>query len=306
MAFAFRGSQLHQQVQSEEWTDGPQPLPNPLSNQFHSLLGVAGTVSSIWGAGKLLNKYAFHGRGWNYALQGIRTAEEYSPGGILRTFQLSHIFSPFETASKATKIFSDQHIRNLAQSPEGRTWLENLSNTIGEDITTGRVGKHGFAFSGGRLLLLDEKKTILLKHAYTLRSPTLAGATYQEGLARSIAKGDIAGLSKSLKAKITYGTLSGEDASDVFSFGGGKSRFQSYARGIKGWGTSAIERLNRLAQQPAELPGMSNLFNQIKKIPGFKKGFGVESSSVLRTLSKLTGKAGIGVAEYLGYNQLDY
>ena len=295
-------------ARGEDWTGGDQPIPNSLFDQAKRVGTLAGTVAGIYQGAKFVNQRWLGGKGWDYALQGIRTLEEYSPGRILRTFQLSHLLSPLESASTATKFFLPEHIHSIAKSGVGRTWLENLSNQIGEDILTGRVSKHGFAFKNNQLLLLNQEQDVLLQHAVTMRSPTGSHAVFQEGVARSVAGGNLEDLSASLKLKVPFGGPEGEELEDVISFIGGKNKLQTTKRMVSGWGTSAIERLNKLAKQPAELPIISNLYSKINKIPGFSKfSLGVESSSGLKTLAKLTGKLGLlGGGLYLGYKELDY
>ena len=308
MAFSpYRNKQFHPLPEDQYWSEGDQPVVNPWTKQLLAGASFVGSIGLLWRAGQ--RQWTPEKRGWDFALQAIRAAEEYSPGRIFRTFQLSHILSPLESASRIPRIHTPQMIHELRKLKGGRAWLENFSNVIGEDAATGRVGQYGFSFSGGELRLLNPERDLLLANAGVMRSPSGAHPVIQEGMARSVAGGNIENLSAAFREKIPfYDALRNEETAEAFSYVGGASKFQSAKRFAYGWGTAAIERLNKLAKSPAELPGISHLYDKINRIPGFEKfSLGVESSSGLKVLGKLSWKFGVlGGAAYLGYKELDY
>ena len=300
----------------DRWTSGDQPVLHPWQGQAWSIAGVA--FSGLT-ARKLLNRN-FAGkdqpvkRGWDFLIQGVRHAEEYSPGRILRTFQLSHFLSPFEQPSLQERIVTAETLVRLQKTPEGRGWLQHLENLVGGHKKFGRIFDEGILFKNSQLWLGEGggAENLLLGQASVIRNPMGTRAAWETGIARSLNGGNIEGIEKSFSTPISSFLAKSEtDIAEVlepFIFHGGSGKLQSAKRGLYGYGTALIERMNQLAKDPAELPIISSLYKQINKVPGFKNfSLGVESSSGLKTLGKLTGKLGLAAsAIYLGYSQLDY
>jgi len=243
-------------------------------------------------------------RGYDYLIGGIRAVEEFSPGRVLRTFQLSHMLSPLETASRQSRYFSpdllSRFIHPKLGTPAQRGWLSYISELTGENILSGDVLSEGFRFEGGKLRVGRKGGRVLLEHASIIRNIAGAEPRFQTAYARSLVGGPYRSARALFLENIPYETQTGKIESELFSFTGGKTKRQAFGRYISGYGTSLIERLNQLARAPAELPGVSKIFS---KLPSF----GVVPSSGLKTLGKLSAKLGIAVpAAILAYQQLDY
>lgn len=290
----------HEPVSFEEWSAGPQPLPEHSNALGWPLFGVGLGALGLLGNTQLKRGY----RGFDLYADIARGVEEYSPGRVFRTFQVSHLLSPFETASQQTRYFSPSLIHKFRGTRQGSAWLHHTENLIGSDFLSNKtVAAEGFRFEGGQLLAGRTGQEVLLKHAGVVRSPTAAGPLLQEAYARSVAGGPF-NIRHALTHPVPFIDEAGNDASELFMFTGGKSRLHAAARSASGYGTYLIERFNRLANAPAELPIIRDLF---KHVPILNRGLGVASSSGLKTLGKLSLKFGLGLpAVYLGYQQLDH
>lgn len=249
------------------------------------------------------------GRLFDIYANSARYLEEYSPGRIFRTFQISHLLSPFETVSQQSRFISAAQISEMRGTEAGRAWLAHLTRLTGREMGAGNVALHGFRFEGGKLLLGQTSQDVLLKHAAIMRAPTGAMPAIQMGYARSLAGSplfpgstaseEVRRAAQVFTQKIRYEGASGKLAEEAFMFIGGQNRFQSTGRMLGGWGTSLIERMNQLARSPVEMFSKIPLVN--------KMNFGVVPSSGLKTFGKLAGKLGIaGTAAYVGYQQLDH
>jgi hypothetical protein len=299
------------------YTTGPQPVPNPASRQWAGAakFGLGVGVASLLGA----HRYKTGKLGWDYLLQGVRAAEEYSPGRVLRTFQFSHLLSPLGSASKAYRYWSPEILLKMA-TPGGEAgatgWIDYTSSLFGKDITRptviekgGKVSvlpsimEQGFRYENGQILLGKTGKQVLLKHAGIIRAPTGAGTRLQEAYARSLIDGPLPGAQRIFAHRVSYLDKAASLHQEVHMIIGGQSKRQAAQRHLFGYGTSLVERINQLARSPAELPIISDI---VKHVP-FMGELGVKSSSGLKTLGKITGKLGIlGGAAYIGYQQLDW
>lgn len=290
------------------WTTGEQQVEHPETTQLGKLavfgLGV--------GAVGLLGRTTFKGqRGFDYLNNFVRKVEEYSPGHIFRTFQLSHMLSGLETVSQQTRFISPEIIMTMRQSPTGLAWLEHTSRLIGQPITKGPIIEQGLRFQGGKLYL-GSSNQVLLEHAGVLRTNLGSIPQFQTAYARSLAKGPLFGGAKELSlaqetflSPVEYLDASGKIRNESFMFTGGKTRFQAGKRFLFGYGTSLAERFNQLARAPFEMEPIASIFKNLPLLNKMK--LDVIPSSGLKTFAKLTGKIGIGaVVGSLAYKQLDY
>lgn len=293
--------ELYQNQPVDDWRSGEQPLPYPDSRHYANI-AVAGLglgALTLFGYTKIGDQ-----RGWDYYLKAIRAVEEYSPGKILRTFQLSHMLSPLETASQQFRYFSPEILQGLSSSDNylGRGWLDYLTKLTGADFTSPELLNEGFRFENGKLYLGRTGDKVLLEHASVLRNPLSVTPRFQSAYARSFRGAPWSGIEDVFTQRIPFIDAAGKQAEEVFGFAGGKTRFQAARRFISGYGTSLVDRFNQLANAPFEF------FPILQKVPGLGRFRpGVEPSSGLRTFGKLALKLGIALpAAKLAYDQLDY
>jgi hypothetical protein len=286
------------------WLAGDQPVPYGLSEQ---LRGVAKFGFGV-GVASLIGQHRFQSGklGWDYYINAIRSLEEYSPGHIFRTFQFSHMMSPLESASQVYRYIQPTDILRIYGTPQGKTWLEDLSRKIGRDVLSPDILQQGFRFENGQLRLGTTGGDVLMGRASVIRVPTAASPKLQEALARSIVGGPVEGTTKAFTARIPYLSASGEMLGEAFSFTGGKNWLQAKGRFLGGYGTMLAERINMLARAPFdEMPVISDI---LKKVPIINRlRFDVVPSSGLKTLGKITGKLGFrALAAFTLYQELDY
>ncbi len=286
------------------WTSQDQTTPYPTGSHYRNLLSAGFGVGalSILGPWEIRPGYSLA----DTLASSARAIEEYSPSKIFRTFQFSQMLSPLETASKQLRYFSPEMVRNMmGKGGVQSNWLNWISQQAGEELSP-QLAEHGFRFEGNQLLLGRTGDQVLLKHASVIRNITGALPHYQESYMRSL----VGTASKAQTYKgvfreaVEFLDISGTRQREVFSFFGAQSKGQSAWRATAGWGTSMVERFNRLAKFPSEEP----LRSILNKVPLLGKiQLGVKSESGLRTLGRLAGKLGIALpAAYLGYQQLDY
>jgi len=266
--------------------EGQEP---PSNTSYIPLLATGATVGGIAAFG---HKRMFGRTGYDWMLAGMRGVEEYSPAKIFRTFQLSNIFSPLESASQAERIIDPAQFAQIHRyNPE---WVRYISALTGQ--TPQALGVTGITFRGGKLYA---GKDVILEHAGVIRNFTGAAPRYPSAYARSLLGGDIN--EYAFSQKIPYFNAVGELDREMFTFVGGHSKKQAAWRAAAGYGTSLVQRINQLAQAPTDLPFIGDLF---RKLPF---SLGVTPSSGLKTLGKITAKFGLGLgAASLLYQQADW
>lgn len=289
-----------------DWTSGPQPVEGGGWVNFGLGLTAIGLVGQ--------HQFSTGKRGWDYLIGGVRRAEEYSPGRVLRTFQLSHLLSPLEQASHQYRFITPATLSGLRTTTTGLTYLEHISRLAGRDITQTNIISKGIRFEGGQLLIGRTGDDVLLRHAGIIRSPTGAQQQLQHAYARSLAGGSLFGgtaedelnlTKKAFGQKISFIGSTGKQAEEMMFFTGGQSRLQAAKRFASGYGGTLAERLNQLARAPFELPVLRDIFTRIPLINRLQ--LGVIPSSGLKTVGKMTAKLGIlGYAGYLSYQTIDY
>lgn len=232
------------------------------------------------------------GRGrrlWDPYVSAIRAVEEYSPASILRTFQLSPIFSQFTTPSLME--LSAQTLR------ENRAYTNYLTTLIGGSDRASTYAKlvgEGVRFDKGQLFFGGGD--LALKRASVINAPVNAGLQFGLGYAAStgqtLYKSDIPVEDDLIKLII-----------------GGQNRFQSFGRQATGLGTTYVGRFNELLRQPFELEPFRTVFGKVepllKKISPY--GFAVKPGTGLEMMGRFAFKYGLGLgAAYMGYQTVDY
>jgi len=305
MPFNYKyGSDGWQNTERQRLSSNSQISKNPAGK---SLLNFGVFAGGLAGAHTLLK--INQGRGYDYLVKGLRTAEEYSPGNFLRTFQASNFFSQFTSVARQTRYITPEVLMDSAN----KGTYEYLVKLLGEEAaTTHLMLNGGLTFKGGKLYFGSPGQLgdIALKHASIVQNPLWSdyakpSANYSLAYARSLgvnASGDA--FSRALVEGDKYG----------IQVLGGKNIFQHMYRQASAMGTEGVGRFNRLLQAPAELPPFAQAFNLLKrtteKIPLvrdlFRYGLGVKPGGGLNTLGRLVGKWGvIGTLGYLGYQEVD-
>jgi hypothetical protein len=287
------------------WTSGPQPLPVTTAD---ATLGWAKFGAGI-GALALAGRIPVGGgkRVFDWYISAARALEEYSPGRVFRTFQISSMMSPLGQASQQFRYVSPEMLvqwRDVAKYPGGQAAIEHLSHVLGQKTLPQSVIQQGFRYERGQLLLGRTGQEVLLNRAQIFRTTPGAGATFPEAYIRSAAGRAVPGSEKIFSTALPFETATGKIQRETFLIGGGQSRIGSAGRFLGGYGTYMAERLNRLAKAPFELPPFANIMN----LPGLRRlKLHVAPSSGLKTLAKITGKLGIiAPAMYLAYQELDH
>lgn len=281
------------------------PLSGSQNTPVTTLDQVQGIANFGLGVGALAlfgeHRFDSGKRGWDYIIQGVRAAEEYSPANVLRTFQLSHLLSPLESASRDYRYISPETIRSLRSSSAGYQWLRYSSHLIGTDLTSPEVLSQGIRFEKGRIFLGKTGSEVLLQNAGLIRAPTGALPTFQEGYARSLFGENLSSLREAFTTKIPFETATGQTLSESAIFVGGHTKAEAAKRYAFGYGTSLVERFNRLISSPGDFPGFGTFGQKIGKV------LGVEPSSGLKTYGKLALKLGIGLPlAYMAYGEADW
>lgn len=302
--------------EQERWTER---TPSPFYEQQSNLSGALMIGAGVVGTGFL----PFRGkRLWDFYVAGLRGIEEYSPGGVLRTFQASTFFSQFTSQARAGWKIEAEFLR----SAEGKGLREYLTTLIGEKGGTYmRLGTEGVQLKGGRLLFA-ETGDVALKYAGGMISPvaervaletesywgSIAGKHLGSGYARSM--GAYTASSAYLPAGDArlfgqvFQTAEGQFHRQVI---GARTLPGYIGRQLGGLGTEAVSRFNRLLQAPFEMQPFRSVFGTVqkglKKLTGREIQFAVKEGSGLQMLGRLSAKYGLGLgAVALGYQTLDY
>ncbi len=298
----YYGSALqtnNKKPQQQYWTDKDY-RPSYSSSYALARTGkFALGLGAIAGAGFIPTRT---GNIWDKYIGGMRNAEEYFPGGFLRTFQLSSIFSPLGSSVRNGNIFiSPEYLQ------QNEIYREYLAKLIGEGPDTfKRITKEGATLKSNRLYYGRSDDVALPFASAIMASP----ATEKVGRKAYIG----AGYARSLGLKDKY--LPFEDffskIDDDLKVGmpvhkgfpvqiiGGRNRAQHYYRMSAGIGTELVERFNRLLRAPAQMPPLDMLFRG-------RTFLSVPKSSGLRMMGSLGLKYGAGLTgAILGYQTLDW
>jgi hypothetical protein len=302
-----------------EWTYGSQTVPHSAEEQslgwtkFGLGVGAMALLGHIpTGRGK---------RGFDHFIGAIRAVEEYSPGHVFRTFQVSHMLSFLEAPSLQRRFLSPEILHGLRGTGAGRAWLEHHIRTVGQERwRAADVMNRGFRFEGGRLLVGAEGGEVLLERAGVTRAIPGASPQAQAGYARSLAGGGLLDVSmrtgdiaraetdfarRVFTQRIPFRDAAGKLRQETFMITGAQTRLRSAGRLLAGYGATLAERINQLARAPFELEPFRTIFQKVPLVRSLR--FDVVPSSGLKVLGKMTAKLGLlGSAAYLSYQHLDY
>jgi hypothetical protein len=295
---------------------------HPLTN-----VGIAAGVAV--GVGALGFIPTNKGRVWDWYVKGLRAVEEYSPGGVMRTFQLSSFFSQFETAvAKGTFIKPEL----LARNERYATYLSRLIGQAGPEETFGRLIREGATLRGGKLFW-GEGQEVALRYASAVRVPegysTWLGAAWER-----IVGAAPAGTRD--KAQQTFASVYPAPLRDprLMNPALGRELFEVEGRTVRGmaaqvvgaqsapgfawrwaraWGTEWVSRFNRLLEAPAGFPIIENVYEAARGFASRRLGIqrplslAVREGTGLQMLGRMTWRYGMILpALYMGYQTVDW
>lgn len=302
---SLQSNKERQAQQQQFWTDQPtKPVVQP--GYASKRLGIFGAaVGSVFAAGFIPTKT---GNIWDKYVSGLRTAEEFSPGGILRTFQASSYFSQYTSQVRRGSTFiSPEYLK------ENSYYREYLAKVIGEGPETFRnLVSQGVTLRSNRLYYGHGDEVALKYASAFLPSP----ATEQVGRRAYIG----AAYARVLNYKPTRGlpleqffsSLGKKGASfremgppivggNPIQITGAQTLLGFHYRNAAAIGTEAVERFNRLLRSPVEMALLAPIFSKAGGL------LGVQKTGGLRMLGRLGFKYGLGLtAATLGYETLDY
>lgn len=282
---------------------GEQQQVNPYSEQGirgSAFLAATGVIAGGFFAAK-----HFGVNPWDPIYQGIRTAEEFSPGKILRTFQLGNFLSQFTTEGRAPLnipasaiLPNSEFFRDLLFRSEVQGGLPTALRAT----STGLQFREGTLYAGDDVVLRNATKMISTGNPYLAAEYSRAqGFT---GLPNS---------SKPNALRMELPLVVGEDGlTQSVYFTGSKTRAGAVGKQIHALlGEWTVERANRLADAPFGIEPFTTGLERARKFWegtfGTRFTLAVESGTPLQTLGRMGVKwGGIGTAAYLGYQTADW
>lgn len=302
------------------WTTRP---PSGFYEESHpaSNLWMAGAVTgSIFAVGFIPTGGGR--RVFDYYISALRGIEEYSPGGILRTFQTSTFFSQFGSpVAKGFEVSGE-----FLCSKAGQGYARYLSTLAGDAPGMHvRMLTEGVSLRGGSLFY-GKGTDVALRYASAMISPASeVVAKESEALLGSIA-GKHLGSGYARSMGLTTGSRTGFSAGDARLFGevidteagplhrqiiGAQTRLGYVGRQLGGIGTEFVSRFNRLLEAPFEMQPFRTVFSGIqrtlRKTLGTQVNLAVPYASGTKMLGSLAWKYGaLAGAVGLGYKTIDY
>ncbi len=272
------------------WTDQPQIPERSIGQQLGGVLPFAATLGAVAALGYLPVRGGK--RVWDRYVQTLRGIEEYFPVKLFRTFQLSHIFSPFETAVREADLFITPDL--LGKNAQ---YAEYLAKVIGEPrgaFTYQRLLQEGVKLKKGKLYWGEGQ--VALEYASAIRAPETGGvsrigAAYARRL--GIKEGTVPFEKFFQTGDLGYGGIVNPQLGEGFTAQiiGGKTRFQHYGRKLGALGTEQVERFNRL----------------LGLVPKIGKYLGVKKAGGLEMIGRLSFKYGLGLgALTMSYQTFDW
>jgi hypothetical protein len=299
---------LNSPEQPTRWSSEGQATESPHYGTMAAVgLGAVGFHLAGRGA-KILGK-----QGYDYVVPWIRSLEEYSPGGIFRTFQLSNFFSQFTTEAQPTRFFDPEYF--ISNSARRRYWSTVIG---GGHATAMKLMNYGVEYRQGALYW-GQTNEIALRHAgFILNTPitehSRIAARYSAAYARGLGIHDRAGGAWQLSNLEKYFATAEPGERWGRQLIGGQTRRQHIWRQTAAWGGEMVSRFNRLLQMPFELPPGRQVFGAIQNfltkrtggLINLRHGLGVQTGSGLQVLGRLVGKWGIlAPLGYLAWQEVD-
>ena len=313
-ARAYYGPSLEDpRKQGPSWTSAEQVPPYDESH------GPARAISAALVGGGLLASGFLPYKGkrlWDVYNPVIRAVEEYSPGTILRTFQLSNFFSQFQTY--APKFIDPELLR------ANESLAEYYTKLMGGGPARQRLLAEGFTVRGGRAFW-GQGEEQALRYASFITLPEGASAYLGSGWARTVGASEAfatrIGSRKIPYAHIFFSKFQPlKSAPEVVNplIGsmpaqaiGGRTLPEYVARQAGAWGTEWVSRFNRLLRAPFEMEPFRSVFSTAQKglfrLTGKRIELAVPEAAGMKMLGQLSLKYGAGLgAIALAYSTIDH
>ena len=291
---------------------GPSKIPQWSPQDFEDESSATKNVSLALGTLGVTAASGFisteKGNLWDHYTSAIRAAEQYSPAGFLRTFQISNFTSQFSSSVRDSglKITGEQLEENIP-------YQRYLSELIGPSGETGRrLISEGVELRGGQLFF-GETDDVALKYASALTTPV--GSRQYLGAAHVLNVGNTGMADPAIALSEVTNKYGGKDIYSpvisgkedlVTTIVGGQSRREYARRAISAQSTEYVSRFNRLLKAPFEMEPFQTVFGAIKKRAPWLK-FAVEEGSGTQMLGRLTKKYGLKAGALLGaYSTVDW
>lgn len=283
------------------WEGGEQQQLEPYSEQgIRGLAFVAGTGAV--GAGTYYGLKSQGINAWDYVYKAARTAEEFSPLNVLRTFQIGDFVSQFTTSGNKSLDIAASTIN------PNSLWFKELVNRAGPNAQDAL--SYGLQFKDNKLFAGN---TQLLEHATKMTqvgNPFLSAAYARVndfGALNTMAIPDSFQYKRQLPG-------SDPDLLESIFFTGvrpGEGKSKAVLNQVRMIASESIERANRLADAPFGAEPFTTGLAGFQKF--WEDKFSTRFTLAVRpgTVTQLLGRMGMkwgigGTAAYLGYQTADW
>ncbi len=294
------------------YAGGRQRTPHPYGEQLANA-GIALGAGGL-GVGAAMVAHRMGVPVADYALSAVRTIEEYSPGQVLRTFQMGNVLSQFSSGARQSRFISPEQILGMTQ--KGDLWLTELMDRIhgpGSADKKGAITKFGLTFKDGRLSAGD---TTIFQHAGIVRN--VGQPRFSMGYSRAHSNKPVplrdgfptSAYTRSFMQDVEYMTEGGLKK-ESFYITGSDTRLGHVTGQMRGYAAEVVDRFNRLAQAPFEMQPIKGLYESfnasLKKHTGFSIDPGVRPGAALPTMGRLALKwGGVLTGGMLAYQTADW
>lgn len=306
----FYGPALPNYTEDPVYGQGPQTVLYPGSTQISSTLKFSVGAAAVIGAGFI--PYDRSNVFSKFYMPAIRGIEEYSPGKILRTFQMSNMLSQFESAGRATRFIAPEALADpsLQQYLTALGLKDRAGNIL--DFGLSEVRNRGLVFHQGQLYhgLFSEGLENIVNRGSIGRAAIIRNINQSPRFSEAIGHhlGQHTPLSRIFGKPMDFMDEAGNIISEPFQIVAGKNTAQLAYRQVAGYGTGLVERFNRLSGSFIEETPLIGkyLTKGLRNLGINPRLMSVTPGPGLKTLGKLTAKWGalIGAA-YLGYGTID-
>jgi hypothetical protein len=320
------------------YTEGDYRDPHSTGSALAGFAKFGAGATAIGALGFAVLKKGQGGNIWDRYVSGLRGIEEYSPGAVLRTFQLSTFFSRFTSTNKAEMFISPEILRS------NKVYRSYLSALIGgSEVTTAaeaaltpynRLAREGLVIRGGQAFW-GESGELALKHANVMSASPKTHARLGAAYARHL--GVLPHSAPYVSLEEFFANLSpatnvmnprvgaGRTASQVAGkemvglVTGGHTRGQAFYRMSAAIAGELVGRFNRLLDAPFEIEPFKTVFGKAQDLiykgtekirgpgGGLRLKFSVPKGTASQMMGSLVKKYGVKVPLVaMAYQTIDW